>query len=129
MNKKIIHWEKIKAEYVQGAFPKDIALKYGITAKQVSLKACKEGWNALKTRLAEKVQENLQEKISNLSYKALDALSDVLDDLDAKPADRVAAARAILDVSGLKSLKQEINGIEGVSVIINREAVAVESNN
>ena len=71
----------------------------------------------------------MQERIKELTNLALETLCEVIKANDSKYQDKVSASKAILDVSGLKSLKQEIEGIGGMNVIINREAVHVESNN
>ena len=107
---KITPWTKIKAEYLQGATPKDLAKKYKLTAKQVSDKANKDKWTAEKTEICENVRETIQDKIKDLSNNALEVLNEVMNDPEAKDADKVSAAKAILDVSGLKTQKQEITG-------------------
>ncbi len=122
-------WNKIKAEYLQGVTPKELAQKYHLKAKQISDKANEEKWVAEKAKISENVRSDVQNRIKDLTNQALEALCDVINDPECENKDKVSAARAILDVSGLKSLKQDISGIEGVSVVINREAVQVESNN
>ena len=129
MAKKVIAWNKIKAEYLQGVTPKELAAKYNLKPKQISDKANEEKWVAEKAKVSENVRENVQEKIQELSNLALDTLAKVINDPRTKKSIKVSACKAILDVSGLKSIKQEVSGVEGVSVIINREAVHVESNN
>lgn len=122
-------WHKIKAEYLQGVTPKELAEKYKISSKTIREKASKEGWVEVKTTICKNLQQDIQERIKGLTNVALDALCEVINDPECENKDKVSAARAILDISGLKSLKQDISGIEGVSVVINREAVQVESNN
>ncbi len=126
---KTTPWNKIKAEYLQGVTPKELAQKYHLKAKQISDKANEEKWVAEKAKISENLRIDVQERIKDLTNQALEALCDVINDPECKNADKVSAARAILDVSGLKSLKQDITGIDGVSVVINREAVQVESLN
>lgn len=122
-------WNKIKVEYLQGVTPKELAQKYHLKAKQISDKANEEKWVAEKAKISENLRIDVQERIKDLTNQALEALCDVINDPECKNTDKVSAARAILDVSGLKSLKQDITGIDGVSVVINREAVQVESLN
>lgn len=129
MIKKSTPWNKIKAEYLEGVTPKDLAAKYKITAKSIHEKASKEGWVNERASIVKNLQEDIQERIKQMTNVALEALYEVINDPYCKNADKVSAARAILDVSGLKSIKQEVSGVEGVSVVINREAVHVESNN
>lgn len=126
---KTTPWNKIKAEYLQGVTPKELAQKYHLKAKQISDKANEEKWVAEKAKISENLRIDVQERIKDLTNQALEALCGVINDPECKNADKVSAARAILDVSGLKSLKQDITGIDGVSVVINREAVQVESFN
>jgi hypothetical protein len=82
-----------------------------------------------RNRISEKIVENVEEKITSLTNLALETLREVINDPETKAVDKVSASRAILDISGLKSLKQEISGVGATSVIINRQAVHVESDN
>lgn len=111
--KKVIPWLKIKAEYLQGVTPKDLAEKYQIKPKQISDKANEEKWVAEKAKISENVRENTEGEIKRLTNKALNALEWVIDDVNARQSDIVSAAKAILDISGLKSSKQEITGKNG----------------
>lgn len=126
---KTTPWNKIKAEYLQGVTPKELAQKYHLKAKQISDKANEEKWVAEKAKISENLRIDVQERIKDLTNQALDALCNVINDPECKNTDKVSAAKAILDVSGLKSIKQDVTGIDGVSVVINREAVQVESLN
>lgn len=110
MTKHIIPWAKVKKDYLEGVTPKEIALKYGTTAKTVTDKACKEKWTAEKSIIYENVLQNVQDRIQNITNKALTTLEEIIENDTAKDADRVAASRAVLDISGLKTQKQEISG-------------------
>ena len=105
---KTTPWTKIKAEYLQGATPKELAKKYKLTPQQVSNKVKREKWKLKKDQISHKTAENIQTKIESLSNNALDVLCDIMNHPDSEDKDKVSAARAILDVSGLKSVKQEI---------------------
>lgn len=105
---KTIPWTKIKAEYLQGAKPKDLAKKYNLTSQQISNKVKRDKWKIQKDQISYKTTENVQDKIQALSNNALEILCEVMNDPLAENKDKVSAARAILDVSGLKSVKQEI---------------------
>nr|DAH54509.1 MAG TPA: RNA polymerase sigma-E factor [Caudoviricetes sp.] len=129
MTKRLTPWNKIKAEYLQGVTPKELAAKYNLTAKQISDKANEEKWVAEKAKISENIREKVEKLIENATSLAVNNLIDILIKNKARDSDKINASRAILDVSGLKSIKQDITGIDGVSVIINREAVHVESNN
>ncbi len=110
---KTTPWLKIKAEYLQGVTPKELALKYKIKAKTIHDKASKEKWSEEKTSICENLRENTADEIKRLTAKALSSLEEVLDDESAKNSDIVSACKAILDISGLKSSKQEITGKDG----------------
>ena len=58
----------------------------------------------------ENVLQNVQDRIQNITNKALTTLEEIIENDTAKDADRVAASRAVLDISGLKTQKQEISG-------------------
>lgn len=107
---KTTPWTKIKAEYLEGCTPKELAEKYKIKAKTISEKACKENWTKEKTKIYKNLQEKLEDKIKNLTQKALKTLEEIMDNPDAENKDKVSASKAILDVSGLKTQKQEITG-------------------
>jgi uncharacterized protein (UPF0147 family) len=131
---KTTAWNEIKAEYLQGVTPKELSLKYKIPAKTIHEKASKESWvdekASINASICKNVQEVTQERIQNLTNDALDTLCEVVNDKKCEKNVRVQAAKAILDISGLKNSKQVIEGIEGgVNVVINREAVSVESLN
>jgi uncharacterized protein YjcR len=126
---KTTPWNKIKKEYLDGVTPKELAIKYKIPAKSIHEKSSKENWTGEKASISKNLQVDVQEKIKELTNLALDTLKNVINDPEAKHTDKVSASKALLDVSGLKSVKQEVSGIQGTSVVINREAVLVESNN
>lgn len=105
-------WNKIKAEYLKGIKPKDIAAKYKISAKALHEKASKEGWTEEKTSLIknvqEKVQADIESRISTLTDKALNVLENILSDSEVKPEVKVQAVGKVLDISGLKFEKKEL---------------------
>lgn len=127
---KTTPWNKIKADYLNGVTPKELAEKYKLTPKQIHDKASKENWTTEKSRICENVRENVQERIKDLTNLALETLCNVINDPESDNKDKVSASKAILDVSGLKSSKQELSGtLQTPTVIINREPVYVESDN
>lgn len=109
-------WNKIKAEYLQGVTPKDLAKKYKIKARSISDKAYEENWGDEKTRISENIREKAQDRIESLTNLALDELECVLNDVDAEHRDKISAAKAILDISGLKSSKQEVTNKNGIVI-------------
>ena len=115
---KGIAWLNIKAEYLAGVTPKDLAEKYNVSSKTIREKASKENWVDEKATIFNNLQQNTEARIECLTNKAFDALESVLDDNKADYKDKVSAARATLDVSGLKSSRQEITGRNGGSLNI-----------
>lgn len=101
-NKTDIPWLKIKKEYLEGVTPKELALKYKIKAKTIINKASAEKWVNEKRTISDNLRQHTEERINSLTNKAFNALEQVLDDPNAKHQDKVAAARAVIDVSGLK---------------------------
>ena len=126
---KTTPWNKIKVDYLNGVTPKELAEKYKIDINKLYYKIDNDSWAKEKTKINENIRNDVQERIKELTDLALETLCEVIKAGDSKYQDKVSASKAILDVSGLKSLKQEIEGIGGMNVIINREAVHVESNN
>lgn len=120
---KTTPWLKIKAEYLQGVTPKELALKYKIKAKTIHDKASKEKWIEEKTSISENLREDTADEIKRLTTKALSSLEDVLNDVNAKNSDIVSACKAILDISGLKSSKQEVTGANGEPFTLQKEYI------
>lgn len=104
---KTTPWLEIKTAYLKGVTPKELALKYKIKAKAISDKANEEKWVAEKSKISENVRKKTEDKIEQLTNLALNTLQDVILDDTSRNSDRVSAAKAILDISGLKSSKQE----------------------
>ena len=104
---KAIPWNKIKAEYLQGAVPRELASKYNIDAKTIGNKASANNWVVKKKEIQIKIENDIREKIKEASALAIMRLREILESNDASNSDVVAATRAILDVSGLKSQKLE----------------------
>ena len=117
MVKKITPWTKIKAEYLSGVTPKELAQKYGLTAKQISDKANKDKWVVEKAEICEKVRESTAEKISRITNLALDRLEEILTGSDLRP-DFVNAIGKAIDISGLKTSKREITGQNGQPFVL-----------
>ena len=120
---KTTPWIKIKAEYLQGVTPKELAEKYNLTAKQISDKANEEKWVAQKAEISENVRDKVQIKIDNLTSLALKRLEDVLKDKKTKTNDLVAAIGKAIDISGLKMSKREITGKNGAPLTVQKEYI------
>ena len=117
MAKKTTPWTKIKAEYLSGVTPKELADKYDLTAKQISDKANKDKWVEGKAEICEKVRESTAEKISRITNLALDRLEEILSGSDLRP-DFVSAIGKAIDISGLKTSKREITGKDGQPFVL-----------
>ena len=126
---KATPWNKIKADYLNGVTPKELAEKHKVEIEKLYKKIENDKWAVELREIKGKIGNDVQERIKELTNLALETLCEVIKAGDSKYQDKVSASKAILDVSGLKSLKQEVTGIDGVSVVINREAVQIESNN
>ena len=86
---KEINWIKLRNEYINGrASYRDLAQKYGISARQIANRGKKENWVALRrekcSEISTKLQQKTQEKILSKEAARLDrllSLSDRLADL------------------------------------------------
>lgn len=114
---KTTAWNKIKADYLNGVTPKELASKYKVVAKQIHEKASKENWTVEKARICKNLQENVQERIKTLTNLALDTLCEVIKAEDSKYQDKVSASKAILDISGLKTQKHEVEN-KGINIFV-----------
>lgn len=115
--KKPIPWLEIKAEYLSGCKPDELSKKYKVDIEKLYNKIDNSGWNKEKTELQGNIRNNLEEEISCITKLALSRLKDVLSDDDIRTSDLVQAIGKALDVSGLKSSKQEITGNVGVEKV------------
>lgn len=122
---KTTPWIKIKAEYLQGVTPKELSEKYKVTAKQISDKANKDEWVEEKAKISEKVRENTEDKIERITNLALDRLEEILSGSNLR-SDFVNAIGKALDISGLKSSKQEITGKDGEPLAVRKIFVTPE---
>ena len=117
---KTTPWAKIKADYLNGGTPKELAEKYKISIEKLYNKIDNDSWAKEKTEINGNIRNDVQERIKRLTNKALDALESVINDPECKHADKVSASRALLDVSGLKTQKHELEiplpdiSIEGI---------------
>ena len=100
-------WNKIKAEYLQGVAPKELAAKYNINASAIHTKFNKDGTSRKLRELTSNLSDEIRDKIDKATTIAIRRLTEMLESAETKDADLVAATRAILDVSGLKSQKLE----------------------
>lgn len=123
---KMTPWLQVKADYLAGVTAKELAEKYKIKAKAITEKASKENWVDEKSRIFNNLQFDVEDYIKKLSKKALKQLEEVIDDKEADYKDKVSASRAILDVSGLKSSKQEITGKDGAPLTVQKEYILPE---
>lgn len=123
---KTTPWTEIKAEYLKGIAPKELAKKYKIKAERIHTKANKDGWTAEKNSIYENLRDETEAYIKRLTQKALNTLEEVMNDTEADNKDRVSASKAILDVSGLKSSNLGITGKDGAPLTVQKEIVLPE---
>lgn len=134
-HKSNVPWLEVQQAYFHGITPQGIAAQYkeyGLTEKAISDKANKEGWvkekENIKARISEKVRINVQDKIEDLTNKALEALESVFNDPMARNTDKVSAANAIFNISGLKTSKQEISGSNFIQKVFVTQNEVKETN-
>jgi len=73
-----INWPAIKKRYLLGEKPKDIAVQYGLTAKQISNKAQAEQWLSKKQEISAKVVDSVLATLEELNQIALETARDIL---------------------------------------------------
>lgn len=64
--KKPVNWTVIKTRYLQGEKPKDIAVDYGLTSKQVRDKAYLEDWLRQKESINDKIAIVVEDDLRTL---------------------------------------------------------------
>jgi hypothetical protein len=104
---KAIPWTKVTADYLQGIQPKELSKKYDIPVAVIHRKLSANGTTQKLREVKSSLQDEIRSKIEKASSKVIDRLFKIVESDDATNSDVVAAARAILDVSGLKSQKLE----------------------
>lgn len=114
---KTTPWNKIKADYLNGVTPKELAEKYKITAKQIHDKAFRDSWVAERASIAEKTRESVQKRIDRLTNLALERLECVLREDLIRTSDLISAIGKALEVSGLKSQKHEVEN-KGINIFV-----------
>lgn len=110
-------WTKVKKEYLEGVTPKELAKKYKIQINELYKQIENGKWAAELREIKGNLGNLVQQRIQALTNKSLDALESIIDGGCAKDSDVVSAAKAILDISGLKSSKQEITGKDGTPLV------------
>ena len=110
-------WADIKAEYLHGVTPKDLAEKYGIKAKTIHEKASKESWVAEKTSICKNVQESVEDEIREGAKDSIRYLRKVVNNPSEKTLDRISAAKGLLSVSGLEKSEKKITGNLGLEKV------------
>lgn len=103
-------WTKIKADYLSGITPRELAQKYKIKAKAISDKANKEQWVSEKSEICEKVRKTVEDNIKDGATEAIEYLREVVNNKEEKTVDRIAAAKGLLSVSGLEKSEKKITG-------------------
>lgn len=112
-----IAWAKVKKDYLEGVTHKELCKKYKIDIDRLYKKIENEKWAAERREIQGNIGNIVKDRVQALTNKALDTLETIIEDDSAKDCDRVSAARAVLDISGLKSSKQEITGADGSPLV------------
>lgn len=105
-------WAKIQVEYEQGIKPKDLAEKYGLTAKQIGDKAYRNDWKKpceISSEVVEKSRKKYDKEIDKLISKSFSVLNEIINDEGAKYSDKINAVKCVIDISGLKKENQDLN--------------------
>lgn len=121
-----IPWLEIKADYLQRIPPRDLSVKYNVSVKTISDRAVKEKWTAEKEQMCANVRINVEQSINEGATESLNYLRSVVNDPNEKTNDRIAAAKGILEVSGLKKSKTELTGKDGAPLAIQKEYILPE---
>ena len=115
--KKPIPWLEIKAEYLSGCKPDEVSKKYKVDIEKLYNKIDNSGWNKEKMELQGNIRNKIETDIKDGSQEAVRYLRGVVSDENQETRDRISAAKGLLDISGLKSSKQEITGKDGSALI------------
>ena len=114
---KTTPWNKIKAEYLKGSSPKELAEKYSLKPKAISNKATIEKWAGQRKQIKANISKNIEEEINDGAKEAINFLRQVINSLDEETKDRISAAKGLLDVSGLKTQKHEVEN-KGINIVV-----------
>lgn len=110
-------WIEIKAAFLKGVTAKELAVKYKIKARSITDKAYIEKWNEEKTIISENIRDKVEKRVEHITNLALERLEGILLDEDVKTGDLVQAIGKAIDISGLKSSKQELTGKDGSALV------------
>lgn len=111
-----IAWNNIKKDYLEGIAPKELAAKYEVDIDKLYKKIENDKWAAELREIKGNIGNLVQEKIERITTLALRRLEGVLNDENIKTNDLVSAIGKALDISGLKSFKQEIDMADSLSI-------------
>lgn len=93
-----IDWNKIKALYLKGNKPKDIAEQFGIKAKAISDKATSEKWTRKKSQISAKIESTIETDLKEISELCTKELKELLKK-DLKPSEKIQAIRLGYDIT------------------------------
>ena len=119
----MINWNEVYTKYLQGSKPKELAVEYGVELKKINAKIKSEKWTQKKNELKKKIVVGFEKKMEMLTQKAFLQLEDILNDESASATSKIQAAKAIIDLSGFKKDKKDLNSEVKYEVYINRESV------
>lgn len=96
---------KIKAEYLQGATPKELAEKYNLDVKTISNWAYDEKWTRKKKEISEKLEEKVQKELELITELGIARLKGLLCSQLIKDNDLISAIRLGFDTTLLNKNK------------------------
>lgn len=108
---KTTPWNKIKAEYLAGATPKELALKYKISAKSISDKFSKGGVVEEKRKISKEIEEQIKEKTILSAEEVLELITKIATNEQEKTSNRLKAAELLGKRHKVFSDGISINGI------------------
>lgn len=107
MKSKTTPWNKIKVEYLEGATPKELGLKYQIKPKVISDRFSGMGVVEEKRIISKEIQENVKVTLEGISTLSIKRLKELLNRDDIKPNELIAAIRLGFDITLLNKNKAD----------------------
>jgi hypothetical protein len=104
---KTTPWNRIKAEYLDGVTPKELAIKYDITAKSISNKANKEKWTSKKAKINENLGDRVQKELEEITTLGIKRLKELLNSKEIKPNELISAIRLGFETTLLNKNKEK----------------------
>lgn len=111
MNNKTTPWNKIKTEYLEGATPKELGLKYRIKPKAISDRFSGMGIVEEKRIISKEIKTSVEDELKEISSLCTKWLKDLLRDKKLKPNEKIAAIKVGLELTILNKNKENQDSI------------------